>query len=60
MESGGVCCLDCDAEFIGFYCCLCQKFIEGNDVRRDDENNLIHIIGDTEHEFCDNCYVKNY
>jgi len=60
MEDGGVCCRDCDAEFIGFYCCNCQKFVEADNVSRNDENNLIHIVDDTEHEFCDDCYTKNY
>jgi len=60
MENGGVCSRDCDAEYIGFYCCLCQKFIESDDISRNEENNTVHMVGDTQHEFCDNCYTKNF
>lgn len=60
MKNGGVCSRDCDAEYIGFYCCLCQKFIGSDDVSRNQENNLVHTVGDTEHEFCDDCYTKNF
>jgi hypothetical protein len=28
-------------------------------VSQNDEN-LIHVVGDQEHEFCDECYTKNY
>jgi len=60
MENGGVCGRDCDAEYTGFYCCNCQKFVEAENVSRNDENDLIHVVGDQEHEFCDDCYTKNY
>jgi len=60
MEGGGVCCRDCDAEFIGFTCCNCGEFIEARDVRRNAENSLIHLDGDTEHEFCDRCITNNF
>ena len=60
MSNGGVCGRDCDAEHIGFYCCLCEKFIESDDISRNEENNLVHMVGDTEHEFCDSCYTKNF
>ena len=59
-RSGGVCSRDCDAEFIGFYCCLCHKFIESTEIFRNSENSLVHMHGDVEHEFCDDCYTKNF
>lgn len=60
MDNGGVCCRDCDAEFIGFYCCICQKFVDETDISRNAENNLVHTVDDVEHEFCDECYTKNF
>ena len=49
-----------DAEFVGFYCCLCQKFVEAAEVSRNIDNNLVHLVEDVEHEFCEDCFTKNY
>jgi hypothetical protein len=60
MDTGGVCCRDCDAEFIGFYCCLCEKFVDAAAISRNSENSLVHMVDDVEHEFCNGCFTKNF
>ena len=61
MDSGGVCSRDCDAEYIGFFCCLCDdKFIKAKDVTWSGDNYLIHMSRGVEHEFCDDCKTKNF
>ena len=60
MKKGGVCSRDCGVEFIGFYCCLCHKFIGSDEFSRNDDNYIIHKVNGMEHEFCDDCYTKNF
>lgn len=60
MDQGGVCSRDCDAEYVGFHCCICEEFIHANHVLRNNENFLIHMLDGVEHEFCDDCDVKYF
>jgi hypothetical protein len=60
MKNSGVCCRECDAEFVGFYCGYCHKFVDVALVSRNDENNLIHMVEEVQHEFDEQCYTKKY
>ena len=53
-KNGGYCSRDCRAEFAGWHCCTCNEPVVG---QRNAENTLVHVEGDTEHEFCATCTV---
>lgn len=56
-EQGGYCSRDCRAEHSGWHCCLCDQAVTASEVIRNAENNLVHLEGDFEHEFCESCTV---
>jgi len=56
-KEGGYCSRDCRAEYSGWHCCQCGRAVLASEVHRNAENNLVHLEGDVEHEFCEDCSV---